>query len=130
MSTFIVTSGPYVYPMLLLLGVILALSVINGVRLLRWHHRPDERVAASINSILFWGVICAVLGFLGQWTGIHRSMTVVSQATVVSPAAVAQGVAESLQTTILGLGVLLVAGVLWLGLSSCRRRLEFTRPGG
>ncbi len=98
--------------------------MVNGIRLLGWRRRPDEWVGAGINSILFWGVICAVLGFLGQWTGIYKSITVAASAEKINSRAVAQGFADSLQTTMLGLGILLIAALLWLALSSYKRRLE------
>jgi len=124
MIQYLASFGVYLYPIVLVTLIILVLTVLNGLRLLRWRQRPDERLAISINAILFWGVVCAVLGFLGQWAGIYRSMTILSQAEVVNPAAIAKGFAQSLQTSILGLRVLLLASLVWLGLRSALGHLE------
>jgi biopolymer transport protein ExbB/TolQ len=126
MIQFIASFGFYLYPILLVTVAILVLTVMSVLRLLRWRQRPDERAEAGINAILFWGIVCAVLGFLGQWTGIYKSMMALREAAVVNPAMVATGIAESLQTTILGLGILLIAGLIWLALSSAYRRMVAT----
>jgi biopolymer transport protein ExbB/TolQ len=126
MMHFIASFGFYLYPILLVSVAILVLTVISVLRLLRWRQRPEERTEAGINAILFWGVVCAVLGFLSQWTGIYKSMMALREAAVVNPAMVATGIAESLQTAILGLGILLIAALIWLALSSVHRRLMAT----
>jgi biopolymer transport protein ExbB/TolQ len=126
MIDFIASFGFYLFPILLVTIAILVLTVISMVRLLRWRQRPDERIETGINAILFWGVVCAVLGLLGLWTGIYKSMMVLREAAYVNPAAVAMGIAESLQTPILGLGILLIAALIWLALSSVHRRLVAT----
>ena len=126
MTQYIASFGFYLYPILLVTVAILVLTVMSVLRLLRWRQRPDERTEAGINAILFWGIVCAVLGLLGQWTGIYKSMMALREAAYINPAKVATGIAESLQTTILGLGILLIAGLIWLALSSAYRRLVTT----
>jgi uncharacterized membrane protein YjgN (DUF898 family) len=123
MRYFISSCGFYIFPIMLVAAIIIVLAVVNGLRLLRWRQRPDERTGTSIDAILFWGIVCAVLGFLGQWTGLYKVTTFLRDAPMFNPAALADGIAESLQTSIIGLGILLLAALLWLGLRSLRNRL-------
>jgi len=54
-----------------------------------------------------------VLGFLGQWIGIHRLSRVVAEEGIVNPQLVAYGLSESLLTPIAGMIVLVIAGSIW-----------------
>jgi hypothetical protein len=125
---FINSFGPYLWPLLIICLVTFILGVINGARLLRWNRHSYHRIDASINAILFWGVVAAVIGVLGQWSGIYKSLLVMAREGLSSPRAVWIGIAESSLTTILGLGILVVAGLLWFGLRSFRRWLVATAP--
>jgi hypothetical protein len=124
MIRFIQSFGFYLWPLLLICVVIAVLTVINCVRLMSWHRSRHRRVSSSINAILFWGVVSAVIGFLSQWTGIYKGMLMLAKHGLSSPKALWMGIAESCQTPILGLGILLVAGLLWFMLHSYHRRLE------
>jgi hypothetical protein len=126
MIRFFQSFGFYLWPLLLICVVIAALSLINAVRLMSWRRDSHRRVSASINAVLYWGVVSAVIGFLGQWTGIYKGLTMIARHGLGSPQALWIGIAESCQTAILGLGILLVAGLLWFMLHSYQRRLEAT----
>jgi len=130
MQRFIFEAGPYLWPILLLAMVVSILTLINAVDLLVRRHASGEGRRHRIDAVLFWGAMAAMLGFLGQWAGIHKMTTVLVQRGVVSPQAVATGLAESLWTPVVGMMVLVVSGVLWfclrLGLWESERR---SRPG-
>jgi hypothetical protein len=88
--------------------------------------RPATNRQHGIDAILFWGGVAAVLGFPGQWMGIHRMTRVIRERGIVSPEAVAYGISESLLTPITGMAVLTAAALFWfllhLGLWSLHRR--------
>ena len=119
-------AGPFGY----LIG---ALFLVNGglaglilIRLLGAGERAGPALRSRINTILFWGVMGAVAGLLGQASGIYRALMVVARAPEISPPVVIQGFAISFITTILGLVLLLVSALVWLGLRSMHGR----RMGG
>jgi biopolymer transport protein ExbB/TolQ len=78
--------------------------------------RPTSSIPArrkSIDAVLFWGGVAAVLGMLGQWMGIHKMTNAIHEHGIVSPSAVAIGISESLWTPLAGMVVLAGAAVLW-----------------
>jgi hypothetical protein len=110
---FIMEAGPLIIPIVLLAGVILVLFLWNLVAMFSSGGGPPGRRRQSIDSILFWGGVAAVLGFLGQWIGIHRLSQVVAERGIVNPQMVAYGLSESLLTPIAGMMVLVIAGCIW-----------------
>ena len=131
MFRLIASCGVMLWPMLVLAVVVLVLIVANTVRLIRG--RADPGVRSSINAILFWGVVTSVLGFTGQWMGLFKAVKVIFDVAPrlgINPRAVGIGFAESLRTSILGVTVLLVAGVSWFLLSAWRRRIAERDGGG
>lgn len=113
MLRFFIEAGPLIFPVFLLALVILMLALWNGVALfLKRTPAPGLR-SQGIDSILFWGGIAAVLGFLGQWIGIGTMARVVAERGIVSPQAVVYGISESLLTPISGMIVLVMAAFLW-----------------
>jgi hypothetical protein len=123
MVRLIMSCGPYLWPILLTVGVIGLLTVVSGVRLLLWRRTSADRARAGVNAILFWGAVAALLGFLGQWSGIYKGLRAIRELGLSSPRAVWVGIAETSQVAILGLGILLLAGLIWLGLHSCWSRI-------
>lgn len=122
MLRFFMEAGPFIFPVLLLGLVVLVLALWNAIGLITKRNIEGNRRRQGIDSILFWGGVAAVLGFLGQWVGIGKMTRYIAQEGLVSPPAVAYGISESLLTTISGMVVLLVAAFLWfflrLGLSA------------
>jgi len=115
MIRYFMAGGAFMFPLLLLAVVIVLMGVVNAVRLFGSKSARDA-VRVSVNGILFWGVVAAVLGFLGQWSGYWKA----SQAILrdgprvgINPAAVIVGFGEALITAFVGLGILIVACVLW-----------------
>jgi len=124
MLRLIASCGVMLWPMLVLALVVMVLIVVNTIRLARGRH--DPRVRSSINAILFWGVVTAVLGITGQWIGLYKVAGVIFEVAPrlgINPAAVGIGFAESLRTSILGVAILLVAGVSWFLLGAWWRRI-------
>ena len=106
-------AGPVVVPVILLALVVVFLALWNALTLmLRGAEKPARR-RASIDAILFWGSVAAVLGFLGQWIGILKMTKVIAREGVVSPPMVVLGLSESLLTTVTGMIVLSLAAFLW-----------------
>ena len=102
-----------IFPLVLLGLVIELLALWNAIALLISKDIAADRRRQSIDSILFWGGIAAVLGFLGQWIGIGSMVRVVAERGIVSPQAVVYGISESLLTPISGMVILVVAAFLW-----------------
>ena len=113
MIRFLSEAGPLIMPIILLSLVIGILTVWNALSLLLRPQGSTERRRQSINAVLFWGAVAAVLGFLGQWIGIHKMTRAVHEHGFVSPPMVAYGISESLLTPISGMAVLVTAAFLW-----------------
>jgi hypothetical protein len=113
MLRFFMEAGPFIFPVLLLGGLVLVLALWNAVVLIARAGLNENSRRQSIDSILFWGGLAAVLGFLGQWVGIGKLTRFIAREGVVSPPAVAYGISESLLTTVTGMVVLVVAVFLW-----------------
>jgi biopolymer transport protein ExbB/TolQ len=126
MPRFFLQAGPLIWPIALLSLVILGLALWNAIALLTGRSRSYARRRQSVDGVLFWGGVAALLGFLGQWLGIARMTEAIARAGIVSPTAIAIGISESLLTPISGMAVLTVAAFCWfflrLGLWSVERR--------
>jgi hypothetical protein len=130
MFRLIMEAGPLIFPIVFLVPVIGLLTMWNAVALIARIGSIDRR-RQSIDSVLFWGALAVVLGFLGQWLGIFKIAEVIAAHGIVSPTAVAYGISESLLTPVAGMFVLMIAvlvwGVLRLGLWGMERG---SRGGG
>jgi hypothetical protein len=123
MFRLIMEAGPLIFPIVLLVPVIGLLTLWNIVALIVRIGSPDSR-QRSIDSVLFWGALAVILGFLGQWLGIFKMAEVIAEHGIVNPTAVAYGISESLLTPVAGLFVLMIAGLLWSLLRLGLWRLE------
>jgi len=126
MLQFIREAGPLIFPVILLVLVIAGLGVVNAVALIRRKSAAPSR-RNSIDAILFWGSVAALIGFLGQWLGIMKIITVIVEHGVVSPNMVVLGLSESLLTPVAGMFVFVVSVFLWfflrVGLWTKERRV-------
>ena len=118
MIQFIVMGGPYALLLCVLALVVIGLTVKKGVDLFARTDLERNRLAGGLNAILFWGCFSAVLGILGQFHATYLSLTIIRQAEMINPALVAEGMAVSLISTLMGLGILAIAGLAWFGLRS------------
>jgi len=116
--------GLFRWPLLLLAALNLILVIRAAVRLVsRPPDRPDPRLETGIHAILFWGALAAVMGFLGQYSGIYNASLAIARATEISPYVVAQGFAESFSASLIGLVILVASACAWFLLSSRYRQL-------
>lgn len=125
MMQFIREAGPLILPVILLLLVIVILTIRNAVALIGSKSSAASR-RGSIDAILFWGSVAALLGFLGQWLGVMKLITVMYEQGLSNPKMVVLGVSESLQTPVGGMFVFVISAFLWfflrVGLWSAERR--------
>jgi biopolymer transport protein ExbB/TolQ len=119
--------GPFMWVILLIIGVILVLAVISIVRIFMPRSQTGGRTPWFISGVLLWGAVAAVCGFLGQWIGLFKSITAVAKLGVVNQQAVAMGLRDSLISTIFGMTVLLAAAILWFILHSTWQIVEGRR---
>jgi hypothetical protein len=114
--------GVWAIPMAVIAIAILVLIVRAALQLTRMTAENRIAVAGTIHSVLFWGAVSALLGIIGQNTGLYNALTAISKATQLSPQMIARGIAESLSTTLFGLTTLLVAAIAWFTLFMQYRR--------
>ena len=114
MIQFLMEAGPLIWPIIVLTLVIGLLFLWNAIALLIWPRKWRDRRRHSIDAVLFWGGVAAVVGFLGQWLGFHRMSRAVAEQGIVNPQMVAYGISESLLTPVAGMFVLVAAGLLWI----------------
>ena len=112
MTRLLMESGPLIWPVILLVFVIFGLVIKNAVALIGKRGEPTSR-RHSIDAVLFWGSVAAVIGFLGQWLGVMKLITVIFERGVVSPNMVVYGLSESLLTPVAGMFVLVISAFLW-----------------
>lgn len=110
---FLREAGPLIFPLALLTVVVILLSLWNALNLVLRRAVKPARRRSSIDSILFWGSVAAILGFLGQWIGILKMTKFIAREGVVSPPMVVLGLSEALLTTVTGMLVLCVSAFLW-----------------
>jgi biopolymer transport protein ExbB/TolQ len=115
--------GIYRFPMIIIALAIAVLIVRKVIDLYIRKDLPPQKLEAGLHAILFWGAVSAVLGFLGQITGIYNALGAIMRATAISPSVIAQGFAESFTTTIFGIEILLVSAIVWFILYGRYRKL-------
>ena len=112
---WITASGLFAIPMLILTLTIPVLTIRAALRIRRGDP-ADPRRDGSLAAILFWGFAAAVMGFLGQCSGLYNALVAISAASEIDPRIVTRGFAESFTTTIWGGALLLISGLAWLAL--------------
>ena len=124
MFLFFQKCGLYGWPLLAITITNLVLVILTIMKLAGDRPGNGSGLHHRVNSILFWGMIAAVTGLLGQYHGIYKGLNAIISATAISPPLIAQGFAESFTTTLWGLTVFVISAVLWLILSNQARRWE------
>jgi biopolymer transport protein ExbB/TolQ len=130
MIRMLVEGGDYAIALGLLAVVVLVLAVKKSIDLFGRTGLERERLARGIDAILFWGCISAVLGFMGQFSGHYKSLTIIRNAEIVNPRLVAEGIRVSLITTVLGLVILAISAIAWFVLRCRLGRLTAQSPEG
>jgi biopolymer transport protein ExbB/TolQ len=121
MVYFFKSMGPF-GPLLTIIALVIAVLIVRKIVDL-WIRKDlsPHKLESGLHAILFWGAVSAVLGVLGQITGIYNALSVIVRATEISPNVVAQGFAESFTTTIFGIEILVISAIAWFILF-CRYR--------
>jgi biopolymer transport protein ExbB/TolQ len=109
-----IVGGPFMWLLLIIAVGILALSIRKGYDLFGGAEKEAVRLERGINAIMVWGVLSAVIGWLGQLTGIYRAINFIIQAEAISPPVIAEGFATSFVTTLFGLWIFLAASIVWI----------------
>jgi biopolymer transport protein ExbB/TolQ len=126
MLLFIKQMGPFGYLMIIISIVIAALAIKKATDLFRGGDRSAAELESGLHAILFWGVISAVLGVLGQISGIYNALNAIYRASEIDPRIVFMGFAESFTTTLYGLTTMLISAVIWFALFMRYRKLVGT----
>jgi len=113
MFTLFMQGGFYMWPLLLFAIIIIILSVKKIVDLFFKSDLSHAKIESGINSILFWGGMSVLIGFLGHFHGLYLAMEAISRANDISPAIVAMGYGVSLITVLFGLLILLFSALIW-----------------
>ncbi|MBU0753969.1 MAG: MotA/TolQ/ExbB proton channel family protein [Planctomycetes bacterium] len=122
MKEFFTDCGLFGWMVCLIVIANFILFVRSGLRLRNARPEDGPRFLYGINAILFWGAVAALLGFLGQYSGLYLALEVFSRASEISPNLVAQGFAISFSTTIMGMFALLFSALAWFVLHGWYRR--------
>jgi len=122
MISFFWECGLIRWPLLLITIANIVIAVRSAVKIAGVAPGGDTRVSNSINSLLFWGAFSAVLGFLGQYTGIYKALGAIIHATAIDPKLVMLGFRESFTTTLWGMNLLVWSAVAWAILQGWYRR--------
>ncbi|HCR18493.1 MAG TPA: hypothetical protein DIU35_13525 [Candidatus Latescibacteria bacterium] len=105
--------GVFIWPLLLLAVVIVVLSGKRILELSRTTSLGEKRLDGGFNSILFWGCVSLVVGFLGHYLGVYGASGCIVKAESVSPSLMAAGYQVSLSTIIFGMLIFLFSAVIW-----------------
>ena len=113
MFTIFMRGGIYMWPLLIFAIIILVLSIKKIIDLFFKSDLSHAKMESGINSILFWGGMSVLIGFLGHFHGLFLAMEAISRASDISPAIVAMGYGVSLITVLFGLLILLFSAIIW-----------------
>ncbi|MFC1724433.1 MotA/TolQ/ExbB proton channel family protein [candidate division KSB1 bacterium] len=125
MIEFYISGGPMNY-ILSFTGLIIVILTVKIIFML-FKTSSEEllNLEVKINSIIFWGVISAVLGFYAHFYGLYLALRVISKAQEISPSVIAGGYAASLTTVIFGLFLFLISLVFWFVLKWRYNKIAF-----
>ncbi len=119
--------GLLMFPLVFILCVILGIACLGAWRLLVPTRSRLAGVQRSLDRLLMWGGLAVIIGLLGSAVGYHKVMVVLTAHRVLSPRALWIGTAEGMVSTLAGLVILIIAGLLWFLLRARYHRVR--RPG-
>lgn len=102
--------------------MVVVLAARSAWRLKRDDGDDTAMARSAIDGSLFWGGYAMALGVLGTVVGITLAATAVEAVGVVEAALVWGGIKVALSSTIYGMLVFLVSGLIWFGLRHWHRR--------
>lgn len=123
MLQFIKDGGPFMILILIISFGMLILIIKKVIDLYIKKKEISINDDYAINSILFWGCICALLGILGQLTGIYLAVTIIAKVQDISPQIILMGFGQSFTTSIIGLWILLISSTIWFVLKGKYKKL-------
>ena len=124
MFRYLAMAGPFGIVLLVVALVIAVLTIVTAVRISNRQRIEDPGFKNGLNGILFWGCLAAVLGLLGQFSGLWHALGAISRAEAISPRVVAVGLMESFSTTIMGLVILVLSSLIWFALRTIAHKGE------
>lgn len=108
--------GFIAYP-LTIVAVFLVIEVVRATRaVLTDEGASASATSARIHPVLLWGVLAAVLGVLGTVIGVYQAAEAISRAGAATPTLVWGGIKVVLGSTIVGMLLLGISSIAWLGL--------------
>lgn len=117
MFDFINQLGMFGFPLLVIAITILALTIKFSLAL--WGAKQDSTV--DVNSIVFLGMFCVVLGLYSHYLGMYRASGFLAK---MKPAQIAAGYGQSLRALLYGFGIFCLSAVAWFILRYKRRSLQ------
>jgi biopolymer transport protein ExbB/TolQ len=116
MARLFMEGGFVMLPILLIVLILFGLTLRTLWELVVRQGSNTALVQNGLDGLLFWGGFAVVLGLLGSVIGYNKSMSAVVARGVANPRFIWLGTAEGLVSTITGLLVLALAGLVWFAL--------------
>jgi biopolymer transport protein ExbB/TolQ len=113
MSRFFTDMGYIRYPMYIA-TIFMLVQIVRAA--METRRPPESRRPMTRHTVLIWGVLNALLGVLGTVVGLVVTGNAIERFGTTKVALVAGGIKVALYPTILGLLLLAVAILAWLGL--------------
>ena len=110
--------GPYFSPLMIMNVLIVIFTVKKVIDVFFKKNLAITDQEYGLGSILFWGIMSALLGTLGQLSGIYNALTFIVKAPEINPHIIAEGFTISFVSTLWGLFSLLVSAFIWYILKS------------
>ena len=116
------SGGVMMWPLTVCGLLVLGLAVRASLALGREAPRRPAGALSTVDAVLFWGGLGAVLGVLGTVVGAAQMAGAIERAGGVQAATVWSGIRVALVTSIAGMLILIVALLLWMALRALYSR--------
>ena len=113
MKEFLITGGPVGMSIILILGIIILLISILATARRIMHQEYTQLDEKLMLSIKYLGGIACLTGLTFQTMGLYLAFQAIQAADDISAIVVMRGVFVSFYSTFFGLGVFLVAMIIW-----------------
>lgn len=110
------SGGVMMWPILVCALLVLVLTVRATLALRGEGSDHPAAALSTVDAVLFWGGLGAVLGMLGTVVGIAQMAWVLERFEGLSASTIWSGFRVTLTTSIAGTLILVVALLLWMGL--------------